>query len=175
MITVGQLAKRYGLARSTLLYYHRIGLLLPSGHRQGDYRRYTEADERRLDRIVGLKSAGLKLNEIKQILDTPHRDTVTEVLENRLMAMSHEIAALKAEQRLTARLLGAQKIAGPGHMTKETWTEILEKAGFSETDMRRWHREFEERDPEGHTAFLCALRVTDDEMAIIRSWAVADR
>ena len=174
MTTVGRLAKRYGLSRSTLLYYHRIGLLTPTGHRQGAYRHYTEADEDRLRRIVGLKSAGLTLDEIQSILDTPNQDTVAEVLENRLMAMSEEIVRLKAEQRLIARLLGIQKTAERCKMTKETWIATLEKAGFTEADMSRWHREFEARDPEGHAAFLRAVEVDDNEMMIIRRWAQAE-
>jgi len=39
--TVGRLARRFGLSRSALLYYHRIGLLVPSMGGDGRYRRYT--------------------------------------------------------------------------------------------------------------------------------------
>ena len=49
-LTVGRLAKRFGLSRSTLLYYDRLGLLCPSGRSGGDYRLYEDADAQRLDR-----------------------------------------------------------------------------------------------------------------------------
>ena len=56
-------------------------------------------------------------------------------------------------------------------MTKATWTALLERAGFTDEDMRRWHREFEGRDPRGHDAFLRALQIDDDEAKRIRDWA----
>ena len=40
MHTAGKLARRYALSRSTLLYYHRIGLLVPSGRSAANYRVY---------------------------------------------------------------------------------------------------------------------------------------
>jgi hypothetical protein len=48
---------------------------------------------------------------------------------------------------------------------------LLESAGFTDEDMRRWHREFEGRDPRGHDAFLRALQIDDDEAKRIRDWA----
>jgi DNA-binding transcriptional MerR regulator len=120
MTTVGRLAKQYGLSRSTLLYYHRIGLLKPTGHQQGDYRHYTDADQARLKRIMYLRSAGLKLDEIKTMLESPRNDTVTDILEQRLMAMFDEIERLKTAQHLTARLLGVHKTTAREEMNKAT-------------------------------------------------------
>ena len=51
MYTVGQLAKLFGLSRSTLLYYDEIGLLSPSARSASNYRLYSEADIRRV-RII---------------------------------------------------------------------------------------------------------------------------
>jgi SAM-dependent methyltransferase len=42
--TIGALARRFSLARSTLLYYDRIGLLCPRGRSQGNDRLYSAAD-----------------------------------------------------------------------------------------------------------------------------------
>ena len=49
MYTVSKIAQRFGLSRSTLLYYDRIGLLSPSGRSPGDYRLYDQADCDRLE------------------------------------------------------------------------------------------------------------------------------
>ncbi|MEW8208138.1 MAG: MerR family DNA-binding transcriptional regulator, partial [Candidatus Thiodiazotropha taylori] len=38
MLTVGQVAKRYQLSRSTLLYYDNKGVLKPSGRNHANYR-----------------------------------------------------------------------------------------------------------------------------------------
>ncbi len=47
-LSIGEIAKQYGLSRSTLLYYDAIGLLRPSGRSESNYRRYTGEDSRRL-------------------------------------------------------------------------------------------------------------------------------
>ncbi|MEN8133472.1 MAG: MerR family DNA-binding transcriptional regulator [Pseudomonadota bacterium] len=44
MFTIGQIGKRFGISRSTLLYYDAIGLLRPSGRSTANYRLYTEDD-----------------------------------------------------------------------------------------------------------------------------------
>ncbi len=43
MITIGRLARRFGLSRSTLLYYDSIGLLSPSTRSAKDYRLYLQS------------------------------------------------------------------------------------------------------------------------------------
>lgn len=171
MTTVGRLAKRHGISRSTLLYYHRVGLLTPGGHRQGDYRHYTAADEARLERILLLRSAGLSLTDIGAVLaDTESR--FAEVLERQLRQTSAEIDALKAQQRLTAMLLGRHRSDIPdASMTKERWETMLLEAGFTAGDMHRWHREFEVTDAEGHRAFLRSLNLNEKEVRRIRRWA----
>jgi len=49
--TVGVLARSVGLARSTLLYYDRIGLLPPSRRSATRYRLYGEDARSRLEAI----------------------------------------------------------------------------------------------------------------------------
>lgn len=172
MTTVGNLAKRYGLSRSTLLYYHRIGLLRPSGHRRGDYRRYTTGDEVRLKRILSLRNAGLKLEDIGTILDDEGANDFSALLERRLLEMSDEIDALKTQQRITAMLLGVHLTnVKDDAMDKAKWVAMLMAAGFSESDMHRWHREFEETDATNHDAFLLALGMDAAEVADIRAWS----
>ena len=171
MTTVGRLAKRHGISRSTLLYYHRVGLLIPGGHRQGDYRHYTAADEARLERILLLRDAGLSLADIDAVL-ADAKSRFAETLERRLRQTSVEIEALKAQQRLTATLLGRYRSGIPdGSMTKERWEAMLVDAGFTEADMYRWHREFEATDAKGHRAFLHSLNLSENEVRRIRCWA----
>ena len=81
--TIGRLARRFDLSRSALLYYDSIGLLKPSHRRPSDYRQYSEADVVRLDQICTYRRAGLQLEEIRAILDSPG-SRVTEALQARL-------------------------------------------------------------------------------------------
>jgi hypothetical protein len=59
MITVGKLAERFGLSRTTLLYYERIRLLRSTNRSQSGYRLYGEDAVARLRLISTYKSAGL--------------------------------------------------------------------------------------------------------------------
>ena len=67
MLTVGHLARRFELSRSTLLYYDSIGLLKPSGRSKSRYRLYSEDDCRRLQAICRYREAGLALDEIRRV------------------------------------------------------------------------------------------------------------
>ncbi|GAB7021643.1 MerR family transcriptional regulator [Salidesulfovibrio brasiliensis] len=174
MTTVGRLAARYGLSRSTLLYYERIGLLSPAGHARGDYRHYGPEEERRLKRILDYRSAGVPLREIGRILDAPEENRVTEVLETRLTELRAEMETLANQQRVIAGLLGRPELLERQQsMDKATWTRLLEAAGFTDEDMRRWHEDFERTAPDKHERFLRFLHIPDDEIALIRRWSKA--
>jgi DNA-binding transcriptional MerR regulator len=51
MYTIGQVAKKYSLSRSTLIYYDRVGVLNPSGRSESNYRLYSDHDLEKMDRI----------------------------------------------------------------------------------------------------------------------------
>lgn len=171
--TVGSLAKKFGLSRSTLLYYDAIGLLCPQGHGKGEYRRYGQREVERLAQILHYRQAGLALKEIAKILAAP-ANGAREVLERRFADLGREIEALHDQQRLVAGLLQRPELlASTGRLTKERWMALLEKAGFSGEDMRRWHLRFERTDPEKHRQFLEFLHIPEDEIALIRQWAAA--
>ena len=169
--TVGYLARKFGLSRSTLLYYHAIGLLCPQGHGKGEYRRYDQRDCQRLEEILGYRKAGIALKEIAKILEAP-ASGAREVLERRFADLGREIEALHEQQRLVADLLQRPELlASTEHLTKKRWMTLLEKAGFSGKDMRRWHIRFERTDPDKHRQFLEFLHIPEDEIALIRQWA----
>jgi DNA-binding transcriptional MerR regulator len=69
MLTVTRLARSCGLSRSTLLYYESIGLLRPPARNNGNYRCYSERDLLRLQQICVYRDAGLKLEDIRALLD----------------------------------------------------------------------------------------------------------
>ena len=174
MYTVGRLAKRHGLSRSTLLYYDRIGLLCPTGHAKGEYRQYSDADDARLARIREYRRAGIALDEIRRMLDGHAGTSVAGALENRLVELNREMDGLREQQRLVAGLLGrADLLAEAEAMDKATWVSLLAAAGFTEADMRDWHVRFEHSAPDKHERFLRALRIPDAEISAIRAMAAA--
>lgn len=171
MVTIGRLARRYGLARSTLLYYDAIGLLRPATRSSAGYRRYGEVEERRLEAICRYRRAGLSLAAIAEILDGPATRLAT-VLERRMRELDEEIAELREQQRLIATLLRRPAVlARQRVIDKSTWTSLLSASGMSEADMRRWHTAFEASAPTKHQEFLELLGLPDDEIQAIRGWA----
>jgi DNA-binding transcriptional MerR regulator len=170
MHTIGRLAKRFGLSRSTLLYYDRIGLLQPSARGNGRYRYYTDEDAQRLEQICTYRMAGLPLRDIKLVLDCSE-NTLAQVLEQRLEDLNQDIQCLREQQALIIGLLKNNELFERiGVMNKQTWTSLLSAAGFSIEDMRRWHIDFERLSPEKHLRFLKFLCIPDEEIELIRSW-----
>src|SRR5688500_4408082 len=64
-VTISKLGRTFGLARSTLLYYDRIGILRPTGRTRAGYRLYGTDTVERLKRISELRAAGLPLKSVK--------------------------------------------------------------------------------------------------------------
>ncbi len=170
-LTISNLAKKFGLSRSTLLYYHSKGLLSPTDHKQGEYRIYRESEVKRLEKICMYRDAGLPLKEIKKILDVADTDFTT-ILTTRLEELNREIGQLQEQQKIIAGLLqNTSLLSKPEKMTKQLWTSILEESGFSELQMHNWHITFERQAPEQHEAFLQYLQIPHAEIELIKSWA----
>ncbi len=101
MTTISELAGTLGLRADTLRYYERLGLLEPTRRNTAGYRLYDETAAERLRFIKGLQRMGLRLADIKELLDVRDRGLCpcghTEVLVERRMAeVQAEIEELEA-------------------------------------------------------------------------------
>lgn len=67
-LSIGEVARRAGVATSTIRYYESIGLL-PRAERIGGQRRYDEDVLGTLGFIAVAKNAGFKLREIHRLMD----------------------------------------------------------------------------------------------------------
>jgi MerR family transcriptional regulator, redox-sensitive transcriptional activator SoxR len=67
-LTIGEVARRAGVATSSIRYYERIALL-PEPERVGGQRRYTTDVLGKLGFIGVAQSAGFKLAEIKELIE----------------------------------------------------------------------------------------------------------
>lgn len=177
VLTVGRLARRFRLARSTLLYYARIGLLTPSGRTGANYRVYGPADERRLAEICRYRALGLRLSEIRAIVDSRGAEgTPAALLARRLAALNEEIGRSRDQQRVILGLLrGGRHARLARAMDKKRWTALLRACGLSDADMVRWHVEFERMAPQAHRDFLESLGISKSEIASILAWSRAGR
>ena len=171
MFTIGQLAKKYSLSRSALIYYDRIGVLTPSGRSESNYRLYSESDLKKMDRIQLFRSAGLSLDSIELLLEKENSQ-LDSTLEGRLLTINSEIQKLRNQQKVILNILENETLARDSRlMTKEIWVSILQAAGLDDAGMKNWHIEFERTSPEAHQDFLESLGIEKDEIAAIRDWS----
>jgi len=171
MLTISKLAQRCGLSRTTLLYYESIGLLKPAPRTAAKYRAYGEKDVRRLEQICVYRDAGLKLEDIRAILDRPENDAGS-VLKRRLVELNAEMERLRSHQRSILKLLNVKNSVWRTQMvTKEKLVSVMKASGMTEEDMQKFHAEFERSAPEEHQEFLEFLKIPKDEIQTIREWS----
>jgi DNA-binding transcriptional MerR regulator len=171
-VTISRLACQFGLARSTLLYYDRIGLLRPSQHTPAGYRLYDAQAIERLKRVVELRSAGMALTTVKLVLETS--TPLADALETQVALLNRQLAQLRDQQRVVLTLLQSRSAARRARtMTKDSWTRMFRSIGLTDADMRQWHAHFERTMPEAHRDFLESLGLEAQEVKRIRAWSVA--
>lgn len=101
---IGALAEKAGVPIKTIRYYEDLGLLQKPKRTPSGYRLYGPESADRLAFIKKAQSLGLRLDEIKEILDLADRGDcpcghVQEVLENRLMELRQKISDLRLVER----------------------------------------------------------------------------
>jgi DNA-binding transcriptional MerR regulator len=171
MYTIGQVAERCALSRSTLIYYDAKGLLKPSGRTNSNYRLYSEDDIEKLERIILFRNAGMPLSAIEGILDKTV-DEIETALESRLITINNEIQTLRGQQKVILQIINSQgAIARTRLVTKEKWVAMLRTAGLDDDGMKNWHIEFERSSPEAHQDFLESIGIDSDEIMSIRKWS----
>jgi len=169
-LTVSKLGRTFGLARSTLLYYDRIGLLRPTGRTRAGYRIYGTETVERLKRISELRAAGLPLESVKRVLESS--TPLAEALERQLACLNQEIAELRARQHVVISLLQSPAAERRSRsMTKAAWTRMFRAIGMTDEAMRQWHSNFEETMPDAHRDFLESLGLDAAEVKRIREWS----
>jgi DNA-binding transcriptional MerR regulator len=128
--TVGAVAGLTGVSVRTLHHYDHIGLVVPSIRTAAGYRGYTDADIERLHLVLVYRSVGLRLEEIRTLLDDPDADVVAhlqrqlELLRSHADRLHHTITAV--EELMNAHRRGVQ-------LTAEEQIEIFGTTAHSET------------------------------------------
>ena len=103
LLTIGKVARRAGVATSTVRFYERRGLLAANARRSGQ-RRYRVETLRRLVFIGMLQDAGLSLDDIASVLGAADVDEWKAVARRRLAVLDEQITRL---QEARAYLSGA--------------------------------------------------------------------
>ena len=96
--SIGQLATRAGVNIDTVRYYERDGLLSSAGRLASGYRRYGEAELKRLRFIRRAKVLGFTLEDIRTLLSLSGSSSIAEIkrtAEAKLADIEQRIAELK--------------------------------------------------------------------------------
>jgi len=169
--TIGKLANKFNLSRSTLLYYDSIGLLSPIKRGNSNYRIYSEENCKRLEQIAIYRQAGLSLQQMQEILDST-KCIAAVSLEVKLEEINEEIAILRQQQHFIIKLLqDSRLLERVSVIQKDSLTGLMQSAGIDEKAQWRLHNQFEEKFPDKHQEFLQLLGLTPEQISEIRDWS----
>ena len=115
-LQIGEVAKLIGISPKTIRYYHEIGLLAEPKRTGGGYRLYTAQDLLRLQRIRRLRSLGLSLYHIKEILgenDIEQEIMLRNALQSLVEELTTQIIKLEERRELLKNLLAEDSLDRP--------------------------------------------------------------
>ena len=130
MRRIGEVAAATGLTVRTLHHYDEIGLLAPSERSDAGYRLYSDADVRRLYRIVAFRRLGFALAEIGALLDADATADPRALIRAQLERLDAE-AALREQLRIRlVRLL--RSLDGADGAAADLFLEAIEGMTMAE-------------------------------------------
>jgi len=152
----------FGISRTTLLYYDKIGLLHPTSRTENGYRFYEESAVNRLQQILLFKNAGVPLAQIKNLI-IAEESVIIGLLMKQLGELNTEINVIKQRQQYIINILANTCIAkNIKNMDKKNLDIILQNAGIDKNHKIDWHSEFEKHSSEQHHNFLSMLGLSDN-------------
>ena len=125
--TIEQVATRTGLTKRTLRYYEEVGLLPPTGRTEGNYRRYSESDVQRLERIKELRDLlGFSLSDIRELLHVEEeREQIRMAYRQEIEATAKIVQLDRADELIREQLhLIEQRLLGLEQMRTSLLTKL---------------------------------------------------
>lgn len=123
MFTVSKLAGTVGVRPDTIRYYEREGLIPKAGRTASGYRVFDEDTVRRVQFIRGSQRFGLRLREIKGLLEVIDRGLcpcghASKLVTARIAEIDQQIAELRG---LRGELTRLSEDVGPDKCTPGVW------------------------------------------------------
>jgi len=138
LFKIGELAELVGVTRRAIRYYEEIGLLPKPQRSERNYRLYPPEQAQTLRLIKGLRSCGVGLEAIAQIIDVQRESTGNRARCEELIGLLET-----AKGRLNWRIEELKRTIGNiefelSHLRKEV---IRMEMPFSKEEEERWHKE----------------------------------
>ena len=152
MVSIAKACDLVGIARSTLLYYERIGIISPARNPENGYREYSQQDLHALVLIRQLKKAGFKLSEAHKIMQG---SLDPQLILSRYQSLQADIREKMMAKEIVKSLLALTKGSVPED--NSDWNP----AG-------RWHAELEKIAGEAHAEWLTKLGFDEKDQIYIR-------
>jgi DNA-binding transcriptional MerR regulator len=103
LLTIGELARRAGVAVRTIRFWSDTGLVPPAARTDTDRRLYDGGSVARLELVMTLRELGLSLVDVRRVLDG--QDTAAEVADVHLEALDAQIRALRLRRAVLATVV----------------------------------------------------------------------
>jgi MerR family transcriptional regulator, copper efflux regulator len=103
-MSIGELARRFDLAPHVLRHWEAMGLLTPATRVNGR-RRYTRDHVIRVMTIIRAKSAGMSLQQVREILTVSGRAERQSLLQRYHAELEHRLQEIAASKALIEHLM----------------------------------------------------------------------
>ena len=132
---IAEVARRSGVAASTLRYYERRGLIAPLAREEAGRRRYPPGVMNQLALIALGQAAGLSLDEIRtMVLPNGEASVDRGLLASKAEAIDAQVLRLRAVSR---GLRHAAACPAPSHAQCPTFQRLLKAAAAGALDLQR--------------------------------------
>ena len=105
MMTISEVSRQFQVSTRMLRYYEKEGLIASTRIPDYAYRIYDDANIRRLQQILVLRKLRISVKQIAVILEDEDQVKTLEIMQDNLMALNEEIAALTVIQEIIGRLV----------------------------------------------------------------------
>jgi len=121
--TIGEVARLAGVSVRTLRHYDAVGLLPPSARTDAGYRLYTRLDLERLQQVLCFRELGLRLCEIRRVMNDPAFD------RRHALEAQRDLLALRARRLDDVRAAVERTLQAMERGTTMTADEMFEVFG----------------------------------------------
>ena len=130
MYTITKLANLCNSSRTTILYYEREGLLLPTLRSDNGYRWYNDDAVNLLNRITSFRSFGISVSDIKSLLKHNCNEYQSQLLTRQFDLLETQIEDLRKQQSAIVALLKQPKLREKTYGNKRTLGSDYESYWF---------------------------------------------